>query len=251
MKLLYIILFVSLFVACSGGETERVTTQNKSDSSKVVDEVPGVKGIRHWLLQGKYDTYRSQHAAPTIRLQNKDTLLLEGAWYISSKVSIPKIMIENPAETNILLGRKFFFEYIPELLSTRITNYKATITVKDHGRQIKLKRNETLLIDNRGNYKKFYNSYAASDTVWLTDTLVRLENTNLPTLISHTADKYGYKVRFSQSYDVLSRGSLQGSLDCRNKLKDGLEILTSTAEQSLKFSYRLENGIVYIDKPKH
>ena len=242
---------VTCIAACTSSDAAKFVTPQKID---LKDEVPVYKGVSHYLWQGNYDAYFSQNSHLCGgRFGKYDTMLLNGAWYITSRSeSHFNVKIDNPQKTKITDAIKIFAEYIPDLAATRITNYKGMITVLDHNNQITLGPLETILIDEKGKYQEYnYNPYAEADTTWLTSSLIELYPVNLPTLITRIADRYGCTVRFNRSYDaLLLDGNFKGVYSCTNNLESGLSMLQSLADDCLKFSYSIKDRIVYIDKYK-
>lgn len=239
-------IFCFISFSCTSGGAVKVATP-PVDSFAIKDEIV-FKGVDYDSMFGKYDVYRSYyHMNPTV-FGDGDTAALYGAYYISSRGGNElNVKIANTQETRIISAKRFFVEYMESLGSTRITNYKGTITVLDHERKIELKPNETILIDENGNFNKFYNKFASVDSTYLETSLVRFENVNLARIISRIAERYGLEASFKNySFDVLSIGNYVGSFDCTDNLFEGLRLLQSIVPDRLTFS--IQDHRIYVDQ---
>ena len=252
IKLIFVTIAIIYLIACKSSDEGNAIRPQEMDTVSVVEDLPVFKGINHRFYDDNYNTYSNNTGILSGVMGNYDTTYMAGAWYISAKgENGTNIRIANPQETIILSGRKFFVEYIPELKSTRITNYKGTVTILDHNDKFKLKANHTVIIDNKGNYKKFRNEDAAADTLWLTSSLVGLGNIGLATLIYRMADRYDCTVQFNALLNrPLATEDVTGDFDCKENLAEGLKMLQSVfyGDDSLQFSYSIKDKVVYIDQ---
>lgn len=251
MKLIIVTIAATYLIACQSSDGGNAVRSQEADTAS---DTPVYNGIHYTSWSRNYDTYRSNECMAKGGMGNTDTTYMSGAWYVSTRgENRANIKIANPQETKIISGRKFFFEYIPELKSTRITNYKGTVTVVDHKRKIKLKANHTLLLDEKGKYKRFYNEDAGADSLWLTSSLLGLGSIGLPTLIYRMADRYSCNVQFRALLgQPLAIEDVTGDYNCKESLNDGLRMLQSVfmGDDSLEFSYSIKGNVVTIDPYK-
>jgi hypothetical protein len=153
-------------------------------------------------------------------------------------------------DIRIVGAHTIFISDDKQIGNARITNYDGTVTIYNDKRSIELETNETLLIDKDGNFEKFTNEFASTDSLWLTAGEIWLSNVDIPTLIKRMAINFGCKVQFNYlPSDERVINAPNVFFDCKSgSLYDGVQILQSIATDSQKFSYYVKNGIIFIDK---
>lgn len=153
-------------------------------------------------------------------------------------------------DIRIVGAHTIFISDDKQIGNARITNYDGTVTIYNDKRSIELETNETLLIDKDGKFGKFTNEFANADSLWLTAGKIWLNNVDMPTLIKRMAINFGCKVRFNcLPGDERVIDAQNVFFDCKSgSLLDGLLLLQTTAIDSQKFSYYVNNGIIFIDK---
>ena len=134
--------------------------------------------------------------------------------------------------------------------NARITNYEGTVMINTDNQSFGLERNETLIINKEGSFEKFANEFSSADSLWLTAGEIWLNNVDLPTLVNRMAINFGFKVKFNfQPGDERIVNAQDIHFDCKSgSLEDGLQLLQTTTTESQKFSYRVDNGVIFIEK---
>lgn len=134
--------------------------------------------------------------------------------------------------------------------NARITNYEGTMTIKTDKQSFGLESNETLIINKEGNYEKFYNEFSSADSLWLTNGEIWFNNVDVRTLITRMALNFGCKVKYNfEPGDERIVNAPNIFFDCKSgSLSDGLQLLQTLATGNQKFSYRVNKGVIYIEK---
>jgi hypothetical protein len=153
-------------------------------------------------------------------------------------------------DIRIVCAHTIFISDNTQIGNARITNYDGTVTIYNDKRSIELERNETLLISKDGKFVKFTNEFAGADSLWLTAGEIWLNNIDIPTLIKRMAINFGCKVQFNYlpgNERVINAPNV--FFDCKSgSLLDGLQLLQAIATGNQKFTYRINNGILSVEK---